>query len=48
MRELLRQAFGGRTREQAAYDSGFLSGAVAVIGLLVVHQAAERIRERQA
>lgn len=46
MRNLLKKAFGAPTREQRAYDNGFLSGAVAVIGCLLIHQAAERLRER--
>jgi hypothetical protein len=37
-----------QTREQKAYDNGFLSGAVAVIGLLWIHAVAERRRDRGA
>ena len=48
MREWLRREFGHRTGEQRAYDNGYLAGTVTVIGLMVIHQLAERIRERRA
>lgn len=46
MRNWLKKQFSPYTREQRAYDNGFLSGVIAVVGCLLIHQGAERLRER--